>query len=97
MGLMSGQKMRAVRFHGCRDIRVDQIEEPTCEEGQVKVCSCAEIPVPSKDPSTDVTVWKDPTCLCRNLRKRYVPASHSYCHVQVYAVVETSQADLESV
>lgn len=30
--------MRAVRFHGARDIRVDQIEEPVCGEEEVKVC-----------------------------------------------------------
>lgn len=31
--------MRAVRFHGRRDIRVDQIDEPVCREDQVKVRS----------------------------------------------------------
>jgi len=31
--------MRAVRFHGNRDIRLDEIEEPVCGEGQVKVCT----------------------------------------------------------
>jgi hypothetical protein len=30
--------MRAARFHGRGDIRIDQIEEPVCGEGQVKVC-----------------------------------------------------------
>lgn len=29
--------MRAVRFHGRGDIRVDEIEEPVCGDGQVKV------------------------------------------------------------
>ncbi|KAJ5610960.1 hypothetical protein N7510_007679 [Penicillium lagena] len=29
--------MRAVRFHGREDIRVDEIEEPVCGSGQVKV------------------------------------------------------------
>lgn len=29
--------MRAVRFHGRGDIRVDQIEEPVCGAGEVKV------------------------------------------------------------
>ncbi|PYH86014.1 alcohol dehydrogenase [Aspergillus uvarum CBS 121591] len=29
--------MRAVRFYGAGDIRVDQIEEPVCGEGQVKI------------------------------------------------------------
>ncbi|KAI9373657.1 chaperonin 10-like protein [Aspergillus egyptiacus] len=29
--------MRAVRFHGRGDIRVDQIDEPVCGEGQVKI------------------------------------------------------------
>ncbi|KAL3478615.1 chaperonin 10-like protein [Aspergillus californicus] len=29
--------MRAVRFHGRGDVRVDQIDEPVCGEGQVKI------------------------------------------------------------
>lgn len=29
--------MRAVRFHGKEDVRVDEIEEPVCGAGQVKV------------------------------------------------------------
>ncbi|KAJ5102068.1 hypothetical protein NUU61_004290 [Penicillium alfredii] len=29
--------MRAVRFHGREDLRLDEIEEPECESGQVKV------------------------------------------------------------
>lgn len=29
--------MRAVRFHGPGDIRVDEIDEPTCGKGQVKM------------------------------------------------------------
>ncbi|KAI9374723.1 chaperonin 10-like protein [Aspergillus egyptiacus] len=29
--------MRAIRFHGPEDIRLDQIEEPTCGKGQVKL------------------------------------------------------------
>ncbi|KAL5355745.1 chaperonin 10-like protein [Aspergillus floccosus] len=29
--------MRAVRFHGRGDIRIDQIDEPTCAAGQVKI------------------------------------------------------------
>ncbi|KAJ5194988.1 uncharacterized protein N7498_008426 [Penicillium cinerascens] len=29
--------MRAVRFHGRGDIRLDQVEEPTCGSGQVKI------------------------------------------------------------
>lgn len=29
--------MRAVRFHGREDIRLDQIEIPVCGKGQVKV------------------------------------------------------------
>lgn len=30
--------MRAVRFHGRGDIRLDEVEEPVCGSGQVKVC-----------------------------------------------------------
>ncbi|KAF7625057.1 alcohol dehydrogenase [Aspergillus flavus] len=29
--------MRAVRFHGRGDIRIDQIDEPVCQNGQVKI------------------------------------------------------------
>lgn len=29
--------MRAVRFHGRRDVRIDQIPEPECGDGQVKI------------------------------------------------------------
>lgn len=29
--------MRAVRFHGRQDIRLDEVEEPVCGNGQVKV------------------------------------------------------------
>lgn len=28
--------MRAVRFHGRGDIRIDEVEEPVCGNGQVK-------------------------------------------------------------
>lgn len=28
--------MRAVRFHGRRDIRIDEVQEPVCGKGQVK-------------------------------------------------------------
>jgi len=31
--------MRAVRFHGREDIRLDEVEEPICGIGQVKVFS----------------------------------------------------------
>lgn len=31
-------KMRAVRFHGRQDIRLDEVDEPVCGDGQVKVC-----------------------------------------------------------
>ncbi|KAL3475502.1 chaperonin 10-like protein [Aspergillus californicus] len=30
-------RMRAVRFHGPKDIRVDHVEDPTCGKGQVKL------------------------------------------------------------
>jgi threonine dehydrogenase-like Zn-dependent dehydrogenase len=29
--------MKAVRFHGQRDVRVEEVEEPKCGVGQVKV------------------------------------------------------------
>lgn len=36
--------MRAVRFHGARDIRLDEIEEPVCGVDQVKVRQNAGLP-----------------------------------------------------
>jgi len=35
--LKSAPLMQSVRFHGPRDIRVDEVEEPVCGKGQVKV------------------------------------------------------------
>ncbi len=29
--------MKAVRFHGQKDIRVEEVEEPQCGKGQIKV------------------------------------------------------------
>jgi threonine dehydrogenase-like Zn-dependent dehydrogenase len=29
--------MKALRFHGQKDIRIDEVEVPTCGKGQVKV------------------------------------------------------------
>jgi hypothetical protein len=31
--------MRAVRFHGRKDIRLDEVDEPNCGRDQVKVCA----------------------------------------------------------
>jgi hypothetical protein len=30
-------KMRAARYYGVEDIRVEEIEEPVCNEGQLKI------------------------------------------------------------
>lgn len=35
--LKSAPLMQSVRFHGPGDIRVDEVEEPVCGKGQVKV------------------------------------------------------------
>lgn len=35
--LISNDKMTAVRFHNCGDIRVDEVEEPLCGKDEVKV------------------------------------------------------------
>ncbi|KAJ6024058.1 hypothetical protein N7540_004855 [Penicillium herquei] len=35
--LKSAPAMQSVRFHGPGDIRLDQVEEPLCGKGQVKV------------------------------------------------------------
>lgn len=36
--LKTAPTMKSVRFHGPRDIRLDEVEEPVCGKGQVKVC-----------------------------------------------------------
>lgn len=36
--LKAAPQMKSVRFHGPGDIRVEEIEEPVCGKGQVKVC-----------------------------------------------------------
>lgn len=35
--LTSRPAMKSVRFHGRGDVRVDEVEEPVCGKGQVKV------------------------------------------------------------
>lgn len=35
--LKTAPMMKAVRFHGPGDIRLDEVEEPVCGKGQVKV------------------------------------------------------------
>lgn len=35
--LKTAPTMRSVRFHGPGDIRLDEVEEPVCGKGQVKV------------------------------------------------------------
>ena len=39
-------KMNAVRFHGQKDVRVEQIEIPKCGKGQVKVRGFFQYPGP---------------------------------------------------
>jgi hypothetical protein len=41
--LKSAPMMKSVRFHGSGDIRVDEIEEPMCSKGQVKVCIMVQV------------------------------------------------------
>lgn len=36
-GATTGKTMKALRFHGRQDLRLDEVEEPTCGYGQVKV------------------------------------------------------------
>ena len=40
--LKTAPVMQSVRFHGPGDIRVDEVEEPICGKGQVKVFSRTE-------------------------------------------------------
>ncbi|KAJ5661356.1 uncharacterized protein N7484_000728 [Penicillium longicatenatum] len=54
--LKSAPMMKSVRFHGSGDIRVDEIEEPMCSKGQVKVCIMVQ----------------DEASLRRNLRKWWI-------------------------
>ena len=39
---MTGAKMQALRFHGQRDIRLEEIDIPACGKGQVKVGTTVE-------------------------------------------------------
>ncbi|EAW14452.1 alcohol dehydrogenase, zinc-containing [Aspergillus clavatus NRRL 1] len=63
--------MREVRFHGCGDIRVEQIDEPVCGEGQR-----ARNHENSRDWAGEEGL--DPTCLRGYLRQRSYP--HEYLH-----------------
>lgn len=38
--LKTAPVMKSVRFHGPGDIRLDEVEEPICGKGQVKVGVC---------------------------------------------------------
>jgi threonine dehydrogenase-like Zn-dependent dehydrogenase len=40
--------MRAVRYHGREDVRVDDVPEPVCGNGQVKVCQTIKPPSGTK-------------------------------------------------
>lgn len=57
--------MKAVRFHGPKDIRVEQIEEPVCGKGQVKVFLQA---IPARHKLT--TIVPAAKHLLWNLRQR---------------------------
>lgn len=62
--------MRAVRFHGKEDVRVDEIEEPVCGAGQVKV---GDIQVQSPaGQRLNCSLVPDQACVCWNLWKWYV-------------------------
>lgn len=39
--LTTAPPMKSVRFHGPGDIRVEEIDEPVCGRGEVKVCFLA--------------------------------------------------------
>lgn len=66
--LKTAPMMKAIRFHGPGDIRLDEVEEPVCGKGQVKV---------SLDRLTQIVrlLRQQPTDaagLCWNLRQWYV-------------------------
>ncbi|KAJ5178307.1 uncharacterized protein N7500_001006 [Penicillium coprophilum] len=48
--------MRAVRFHGRGDIRVDEVEEPICGEGQVKASLALLVAFVMLPPAESLTV-----------------------------------------
>lgn len=56
--------MKAVRFHGQRDIRLEEIEVPKCGKGQVKVDRSPRL---GELVISDQTVQGE-TCVCRDLR-----------------------------
>ena len=57
--------MRAVRYYGREDVRVDDIPEPVCGSGQVKVCQATKPPGTTK--CFNFSPSKDQTSICRNL------------------------------
>lgn len=64
--------MRAVRYHGREDVRVDEVSEPVCGSGQVKVCQ--GIKTLGVDKSFSLSPFKDQTSIRWNLWQRYVTA-----------------------
>ncbi|KAJ5990495.1 hypothetical protein N7522_010702 [Penicillium canescens] len=72
--------MRAVRFHGREDIRIDEVEEPICGNGQVKVREYTRkdklqlrlvlyVAWQSLRSLTTSLAAKDPTCICGHMWK----------------------------
>lgn len=70
--LKTAPMMRSVRFHGPGDIRLDEVEEPVCGKGQVKV----GLPSVIFSKNTD-TMAIDETGICWDLRQRYVHRLYS--------------------
>ncbi|KAJ5165947.1 hypothetical protein N7492_006243 [Penicillium capsulatum] len=69
--------MRAVRFHGRQDIRLDEVDEPICGNGQVKVSTVT--PLPRSDPP----LWVFAAVVCTTDLDS-APSSHLYSDLHEY-------------
>ena len=59
--------MKAVRFHGQKDIRLDEVEVPKCGKGQVKVSGLR-----LSDTHKAKESCQGETSICRDMRDRYI-------------------------
>lgn len=64
--------MKALQFHASGDLRVDDLEEPACGKGEVKVSPVGE------QHERDITMAPDANGILWNLWHRYVYLSSAY-------------------
>ena len=66
--------MKAVRFHGQRDIRLDDVDNVQCGRGQVKVGSTLHNQNSSLVKLRPKRTLSDKTSFCGNMRNGYAAA-----------------------